>query len=411
MPVRTPATPVRTPARAPRARRRAAVVAGLAASLALAACSGAADEPDVPAGTTAEPTSAAPAPVRTARKVRTRVLPQIAANGADPQAADDAAWVVEVRDPAARAGQTYELEVADGDSWKVVGTAEAGRGGRASLTTSTPGEHRVVTDREAGRAGAPVDTASAPALDLSDEFDTLDPALWQTRAQGYAGIRTCSRADDAAARARGGVLRLSVLDDPAMGECTAEGGRHAYRLNGHIGTEGRYAFTHGFAAARIKFQPRKGQHGAFWLQTPWIGFGDPATNGAEIDVVEWFGEGMKTGGLTSFAYWHPSAEEPAKVGGWLDNHADLGSDWASEFHVFSVEWTPDEYVFRVDDKVAWRTDEGVSGVPEFLVLSLLSSDYELKHLDTADLPQHMEVDWVRTWGTGSRTGTYAAPAG
>ena len=45
----------------------------------------------------------------------------------------------------------------------------------------------------------------------------------------------------------------------------------------------------------------------------------------------------------------------------------------------------------VDDLIT----EGVSGVPEFLILSLLSSDYELQHLDGDDkLPQHMDVDWA-----------------
>ena len=220
------------------------------------------------------------------------------------------------------------------------------------------------------------------------------------------GVRMCAKADDRAVRVKDGVLRLSVLKDPDAGHCTVNGKQHAYRLNGHIGTEGRYAFTHGFAAARIKFQRPRGQHGAFWLQTPWIGVGDPKENGAEIDVVEWFGEGMKSGGLTSFAYWYDTAGE-RKVGGWLRNHEELGSDWGTKYHVFSVEWTPEEYVFRVDDKIAWRTSEGVSGVPEFLILSLLSSDYELKDIKDSQLPQHMEVDWVRTWGTGSRTGTYA----
>ena len=72
--------------------------------------------------------------------------------------------------------------------------------------------------------------------------------------------------------------------------------------------------------------------------------------------------------------------------------------WWVGYHVFSVEWTPEEYVFRVDGRETWRTSAGVSGVPEYPILSLLSSDYELPNLGGEDrLPQHLYVDWVQFW--------------
>ena len=40
-------------------------------------------------------------------------------------------------------------------------------------------------------------------------------------------------------------------------------------------------------------------------------------------------------------------------------------------------------------------------MPEFLILSLLSSDYELPRFD-GELPETMEVDWVRVWETGPK---------
>ena len=37
-------------------------------------------------------------------------------------------------------------------------------------------------------------------------------------------------------------------------------------------------------------------------------------------------------------------------------------------------------------------------VPQYPILSLLSSDYELKNLGGEDrLPQHMYVDWMAMW--------------
>ena len=66
--------------------------------------------------------------------------------------------------------------------------------------------------------------------------------------------------------------------------------------------------------------------------------------------------------------------------------------------MFSVEWTPNAYVFRIDGKETRRiTDRNaISQRPEYLILSLLSSDYELQHHRGA-LPEHMYVDWVKYW--------------
>ena len=45
--------------------------------------------------------------------------------------------------------------------------------------------------------------------------------------------------------------------------------------------------------------------------------------------------------------------------------------------MFSVEWTPREYVFRIDGQETTRITSGVSDVHEFLILSMLSNDFEL----------------------------------
>ena len=166
-------------------------------------------------------------------------------------------------------------------------------------------------------------------------------------------------------------------------------------------TNGHY-FKYGVLAARIKFQPLQGQHASLWMQ-PAISESttDPAKGGAEIDVIEWFGDEVKNGGLASFIYT-PTPDGPEKVGGQLDDPdqylADQDDDWFTRYHVFSVEWTPDAYVFRIDGQETWRTTKGISGQPEYPILSILSSDYELEHLGERGqaAPDHA-VDWLRYW--------------
>ncbi len=165
-----------------------------------------------------------------------------------------------------------------------------------------------------------------------------------------------------------------------------------------------YSFTYGYAAARIRTQSARGQHSAFWMQA--VGgqqTGGPKVGGAEIDIMEYFGDDHPEGGLTSFTYFLDEDGNKQTVGGWLPDVEQYGDDWADEYHVFSVEWTPDEYVFRIDGQVTQRLEGETSGREEFLILSLLSSDYELPRFN-GELPEHMEVDWARVWETDPAQG-------
>ena len=342
--------------------------------------------------------------------VDVQVLPQLAATGEDTEAADDADWVVDATIEDVEKGTTVTLYAkSDGDGWESVSEGETGKDGTVALTSDVSGDLLVIAGEGDDAIGAEASTSDAPEPSFTDDFDedSVDEpdGAWHTRDQGFTGVRTCSRADASGSEVGDGVLTLSVLEDPKGGECQLPGRRKKFpqRLNGHVGTQGRYDFTYGFAAARIKTQSARGQHAAFWMQSvagqkP-LG---PKQGGAEIDIMEYFGDDHPEGGLTSFTYFLDKQGKKQTVGGWLPDVEELGDDWSEQYHVFSVEWTPEEYVFRIDDKVTQRIKGVSSGKPEFLILSLLSSDYELPRFD-GELPQTMEVDWARVWETGPAT--------
>lgn len=382
-----------------RPRHLAGAVAGvLAAALVVTGCSGGDDpQPQPPAYDASDAVTARP-------------LPQLAAGGEDVEAADDAAWVVDARVDDVDDGTEVRLWAEGDDGWSVVDEQETDGEGRVSLVSRASGDLHVVAGEGDDAVGAVVSTADAPEATFTDDFDTdtVDEpgSAWHTRDQGYTGVRTCSRADADAAEVTDGVLRLTVAKDPTRkgDTCQLPGRRKRYpfRVNGHVGTQGTYGFTYGYAAARIRTQAARGQHAAFWLQAnggqkP----GGPRKGGAEIDVIEYFGDDHPEGGLTSFTYYLDKAGRKQTVGGWLPDVERLGDDWATAYHVFSVEWTPDEYVFRIDGEVTQRLEGPTSGREEFLILSLLSSDYELPRFD-GELPEHMDVDWARVWETGPK---------
>jgi len=392
----------RNPRLAPRLRPRQRPILGLTAGVLAVSF--------VTAGCSSSSSDASPPSYAASDAVEARVLPQLAATGEDLEAADDAAWVVEAAVADVEEGTTVTLVGKSDDGWDTLDEAETDDEGRVSLATREAGDLHVVVGEGDDAVGAEVSTGAAPTASFTDDFDedSVDESggVWGTRDQGHTGVRTCSRADATGAEVADGVLVLSVLDDPDMGQCRLPDRRKEFpfRLNGHVGTEGTYAFTYGFAAARIKTQSARGQHSAFWMQA--VGgqsAGGAKEGGAEIDVMEYFGDDHPEGGLTSFTYWLDEDGKKQTAGGWVPDLDQYGEGWADQFHVFSVEWTPDEYVFRIDGQVTHRLEGETSGRAEFLILSLLSSDYELPRFN-GELPEQMEVDWARVWETGPSAG-------
>jgi hypothetical protein len=358
--------------------------------------------------------------VTSRQRVRLEALPQIVQYGAGVASPDAAKAAVIATMRPARVGRPVQLQVQDGSSWVAVTTARQDARGRvqvaaaASSASGAPLTYRVKARRWGGLAAVaslPVSTERWRDATWTDEFSgTQLRDVWDHRGRDYvhSNRRSCSKGDPRAARVADGALRLSVLRDPdATTTCRIRGrdataGRFAYRLNGHVGTQGSFGFRYGFAAARVKFHRLRGQHGAFWLQ-PTAGM-YPGAAGSEIDVVEYFGDRHPQGGLASFTHRYDGRRR-VSTGGWVpDSSSYLRSrrdGWSRNYHVFSVEWTPRTLVFRIDGKETARMRGNISAERQFLILSLIAADYEIPKVAARRLPQHMYVDWVRVWETGA----------
>jgi beta-glucanase (GH16 family) len=318
-----------------------------------------------------------------------------------------------------RVGRRVRLQAQQGSSWAVVGTAKQDGRGRVHFASGASIDGHAATYRVRALAAPglraltshPVSTARWSEATWTDEFSGshLD-SVWSHRGREYVHTnrRSCSKGDPRAVRVGGGVVRLSVVKDPdATTRCRIRGrdavaGRYAYRLNGHIGTQGGFSFRYGVAAARVRFHRLRGQHGAFWMQ-PVEGM-YPGAIGSEIDIVEYFGDNHPRGGLATFVHRYDGRRRVTS-GGWVPHSssylASRRDGWSRNYHVFSVEWTPRTLVFRIDGQETGRMSGGVSMVRQFPILSLIAADYEIPKIRGRRLPQHMYVDWIRVWETGS----------
>jgi beta-glucanase (GH16 family) len=371
--------------------------------------------------TTSTTESQATAPATAKRKakkqrVSIQALPQIVQQGKRPARAAAAQVGITATIKPAKIGRTVQLQVQRGSSWKTVSKLKQrekhGRvefGAKASASGS-PLTYRVQAAKYKGLGKVTSDAVSTEKwlnASWTDEFTGRSlGADWSHRGVDYepTSLRRCSKGSPKAVKVRGGTVRLSVIKDKSKkSKCATRvrgkiTGKHAYRLNGHIGTSTRQSFEYGFAAARIKTHKLRGQHSSFWLLPEpgnW-----PGSKGHEIDVIEYFGDKHPQGGLTSFLHWF-NGNKLTKTGSWirkperfLKNRKD---GWSKSYHVFSVEWTPNQYIFRIDGQETWRTSRVVSTEPQYAVLSLLASDYEIPLIKDKKLPQHMYVDWIRFW--------------
>ena len=351
------------------------------------------------------------------QRVRLEALPQIVQQGGQVAGSDAARSALTATIRPVRAGRRVQLQVRRGLAWLPVSTARQNGKGRAQFAAATTADGQPLTYRVRamatsglrGLTSAPVSTARWLDPTFTDEFTGTELApVWNHRGREHwsTSRRTCSKGDPRAVRVGGGAVRLSVITDPdATTRCKVSGrdasrGTYAYRLSGHIGTQGAFSFRYGVAAARVKFQRLRGQHGAFWMQ-PVDGLYAGAA-GSEIDVVEYFGDNHPQGGLATFMHRY-DGKRRVSAGGWVPHQASYLASrrdgWSKNYHVFSVEWTPRTVIFRIDGHETGRMSGHISDVRQFPILSLIAADYEIPKIKERRLPQHMYVDWVRVWET------------
>jgi beta-glucanase (GH16 family) len=243
-------------------------------------------------------------------------------------------------------------------------------------------------------------TAPLPGFQLvfSDEFEgsAVDTSRWRVS----TGPRRDALMTPDALTVADGALRFTTY---------TEGGVHR---TGFISSEGAFATTTGWFEARIFFDDAPGEWCSFWLMTPTIGrpLGDPATAGAEIDVVEhrvtddsgWQLQDY----LQETVLWDgygPEGKQEKNI-----TLAPGGEPVQGAWHVYAVHWTDSSYEFYVDGVKLWTTTTAVSRRTQFVNLSCEVLDRSWAGNIPADgygtraaSTTGMRVDWVRAWKAGS----------
>lgn len=143
-------------------------------------------------------------------------------------------------------------------------------------------------------------------------------------------------------------------------------GKHFDFTSARINTKTKFDFTYGKAEARIKLTKAEGLWPAWWLlgNDVW-----PATG--EIDIMENIGEGDWANAAVHGPGY--SGETPFVNRKYFQTTNDV-----THWHIYAVEWTPTEMVFKYDNETIFRVTkkmvnhygQWVFDTPKHLILNL-----------------------------------------
>ncbi len=212
-----------------------------------------------------------------------------------------------------------------------------------------------------------------------DEFlgSELDQTKWKVRGIGKRALGYVS-AD--AVKVADGALKLYALK---QGDSM---------LISAVGTQDLYMPKFGYYECRAQLQSSPGVWGAFWLQSPKLSEGDnPKLHGAEIDIMEFFKK-LGTDIASHNVHWGPYGTGQHTTHGMQSYLKGLSKG----FHTFGLEWTPEKYVFYIDGLKFYEVTEGVSGIEEYIILSMELPNIK-KEMRRTKFPDVFTVDYVRVY--------------
>ncbi|MCI2420626.1 glycoside hydrolase family 16 protein [Saccharopolyspora sp. K220] len=248
---------------------------------------------------------------------------------------------------------------------------------------------------------AATSNAGPAAATFADEFDQpagtpVDTSKWQMETgdnvNNHERQYYTNSTSNAVHDGQGNLVITARRENPNNYQCWY--GTCEY-TSARLNTAGRFTQTYGSFEARIKISRGQGMWPAFWMLGNDIGnVGWPQSG--EIDVMENVGF------------------EPSTVHGTIHGPGYSGSDaigsaysipgaFADDFHVFRVDWSPEQIVWSVDGNVyQTRTPADLGGrewvfnKPFFLILNLAVGGYWPGDPDgSTPFPNTMTIDYVR----------------
>ena len=180
--------------------------------------------------------------------------------------------------------------------------------------------------------------------------------------------------------------------------------------SGRVDTSGKFAAVYGRFEIRARLPRGKGLWPAHWLypqDRDWamerlmaqaVAEGDerliPEARPwyTEIDIMEFLGH--ETNVVYGTLHYYSFTGEKKSSSGTLRNETDYSRD----FHLYALEWDPDEIRWFVDGQLIHSTRDGVPHAPHYLILnSAVGGSWPGNPDATTAFPQFHDIDYVRVY--------------
>ena len=163
-----------------------------------------------------------------------------------------------------------------------------------------------------------------------------------------------------------------------------------------LNTRGLQEFRDGHIEARMKLPSGNGIWPAFWM----LGANSAWPLGGEIDIMEYIGKNPDT--------LYQTVHGPGYSGSkGISSHYSLPTDsLKNDFHVYAVEWAPNEIRWFVDDQEVFKVTpekipagkQWVFDHPFYILFNMAIGGSWPGYPDTTTIfPQQMQVDYVRVY--------------
>lgn len=158
-----------------------------------------------------------------------------------------------------------------------------------------------------------------------------------------------------------------------------------------ITTKDKFEFTYGRVEARAKLPTGKGTWPAIWmLGANFAEVGWPESG--EIDIMEHVGNDQNT--------IHGTLHYPGRSGGNADTGTTVIENASTEFHTYTMEWSPERIVFLVDGAVYHTYENGPDSPFNkdfFLILNVAMGGTFGGEIDPAFEESSLIVDYVKVF--------------
>jgi len=189
---------------------------------------------------------------------------------------------------------------------------------------------------------------------------------------------------------------MTIALDPAPSGTTFDGESKPY-----LGAEVRStdAITYGRVSARAKLAKGSAVISSIvTIYTPW-----PADNWNELDI-ESLGKNTNEIQFNAMVYTGPELTPPVTDSVTPTQYPtlqQLGFDSGSDFHVYTIEWTPETATFLIDDVVyhRWNDRMDLMDLPQNILLTIWASDSSAWAGPVTGDTVNAEAiyDWVEVW--------------